>query len=244
LKDPVVIKHDNFRVVRDDLLPGGTKVRLAKALFDAYPDKTCFAYGGGVAAGMAQVALAQACKQFNKEFHMWLAKRNELHPYTKRAVELGMHLHELKMGMLSVTRARSREFAAAREDCLDIPMGLDIEPCLAELERVGRNVSKQLGGDPKECWSVAASGTLTRGLQRAWPKTKFFAVQIGHKLNQADVGRAELIVCPLKFQQKPKKEDRPPFPAVPEYDQKAWKYMKEMACRNALFWNVAGDVPA
>jgi len=243
MKTPVVIQHEEFRVVRDDLLPGGTKVRLAKALFDAYPDITEWCYGGGIAYGYAQIALAIACKQYGKDFTMWLAKRKELHPYTKRAVAEGAKLIEVNMGMLSVTKARSREYAAKKDYRMDIPMGLDIEPCLAELERVARELSLHFGAPPKEVWTVAASGTLTRGLQRAWPKAKFYAVQVGHKLTDAELGRAELIECPLKFQQKPKKEDLPPFPSALNYDAKLWQYVKKYASKNALVWNVAGDVP-
>jgi hypothetical protein len=236
IPDPVITLHDGIAVVRDDLLEGGTKLRLATALFEAYPHINEWCYGGGVAFGYAQIALAIACKEHGKKFTMWLARRKELHPYTKKAVEEGANLIEVKMGMLTVTKARAREYAAEKKDRMEIPMGLDVPVCIEELERVARSLHYH----PKEVWTVAASGTLTRGLQRAWPDAKFYAVQVGHKLTQEEVGRAELLVSPLKFQQYPKKQDMPPFPCVANYEGKAWKFIKERASEGALFWNVGG----
>ena len=32
----------------------------------------------------------------------------------------------------------------------------------------------------------------------------------------------------------------PPFPSAPNYDAKAWRFIKEYASDGAYFWNVAG----
>ena len=41
-----------------------------------------------------------------------------------------------------------------------------------------------------------------------------------------------------KFDKIIKEEEMPPFPSAPTYDAKAWKFVKEYAKPNALFWNV------
>ena len=86
--------------------------------------------------------------------------------------------------------------------------------------------------------SVGSSGTLTRGLQMAFPDKDVHVVSVGHTMAQYEVGRAILHKSHLKFTQEVKEEDMPPFPSVPTYDAKAWKIMREQAKPGSLFWNV------
>jgi hypothetical protein len=52
---------------------------------------------------------------------------------------------------------------------------------------------------PTEIWTVALSGTLTRGLQADFPDANVFAVQGGHKLSEEEAGRAKVFVSPYKY---------------------------------------------
>jgi len=67
-------------------------------------------------------------------------------------------------------------------------------------------------------------------------------ISVGHTLSKEEIGRATMIRHPLKFAQKCKPNDRPPFPSVPEYDAKGWKFVLENSNKKkkVLFWNVAG----
>jgi len=87
---------------------------------------------------------------------------------------------------------------------------------------------------PREVWTVAGSGTLSRALQRAWPAAEFFAVRVGA---QGDAGKASVMQAPERFEHDAR--EPPPFPSCSNYDAKAWAFMRKHAKRGALFWNVA-----
>lgn len=93
--------------------------------------------------------------------------------------------------------------------------------------------ARSTGLDPKEVWTVSGSGTLTRGLQIAWPDAKFFTVRIG---SARDCGKASIFDAPEKFENDAK--DPPPWPSCANYDAKAWQFMKRFGSAGALFWNV------
>ena len=101
-----------------------------------------------------------------------------------------------------------------------------------------KELAKTIDLDISEIWSVGSSGTLTRGLQNAFPNLDVHVVSVGHKMSDREIGRAKLYKSKYKFTDEVKEEEKPPFPSVPTYYAKAWSVMKEHAKPNALFWNV------
>jgi hypothetical protein len=57
-------------------------------------------------------------------------------------------------------------------------------------------------------------------------------------MGQKELGVAKMYKCDIPFDKSVKSEDAPPFPSVPTYDAKAWKFIKQYAKPGALFWNV------
>jgi hypothetical protein len=140
--------------------------------------------------------------------------------------------------MLNVTLARARAYAeAAPTRRRLLPIGLEDETVIASVIKVAQG----LGVRPKEVWTVASSGTLTRGLQIAFPSAKFFAVQTGHSLTEQTAGRAEVLVSPYKYDKPVRAEEAPPYPSEPFYDAKLWTFAVEKGRKGALIWNVAGN---
>ena len=103
---------------------------------------------------------------------------------------------------------------------------------------LAKDIEKDYNINISEIWSVGSSGTLTRGLQMAFPDKDVNVVSVGHKMRQHEIGRAKLYLTKYKFMQEVKEEDKPPFPSVPTYDAKAWSIMKKYAKKGSLFWNV------
>jgi len=232
---PVVERHGRFFVVRDDVIEGGTKLRAAEALFASFKDVDEFVYGGGTAYGYAQIALAIACKKHGKKFTMYLAKRKKLHPYTQRAVDIGCNLIEVKMGMLSVTRARAREYAANTPRCAEVPIGLNTPEVIKAIAEDARRIKMT----PREVWCASGSGTLARALQAAWPTATVHGVSVGHKLTDAEAGSTVVHRHSRKFEQPVLQEYAPPYPSVPNYDAKVWEFANKYGADDALIWNVA-----
>jgi hypothetical protein len=213
-------------VVRDDGFPGGTKARVLPQIFR--PGAREYVYASP-AYGFAQVALAYAARQAGKRATIFVAKRNALHPRTAAAQAAGARIVEVPAGYLTVVTSRARAYAAiAGAEVL--PFGLDTPEFLHALA----NLARALRVSPREVWTVAGSGVLTRSLQLAWPHAVFHAVQIGA---ESDIGRARRWVAPERFEQEA--EAPPPFPSCGNYDAKAWRFVRANAAPGALFWNVA-----
>jgi hypothetical protein len=227
----VLQRVGTLQVVRDDLMPGGTKARAISVLFDM--EHREYVYASPV-QGYAQVALAHAAKAAGCSAHIFCAARRTWHARTKEAAALGASIDELRPGYLSQVQAQAKAYVAAFPDAKLLPFGLDDEAFIEALADVGRSVARRLQAPPPQVWTVAGSGVLSRALQRVWPEADFHAVQIGHGPN---VGRATLHRAPERFEDDAKLP--PPFPSCSNYDAKAWRFIIEQAKPDALFWNVA-----
>lgn len=224
---PVVEEHEGFVVVRDDLLPGGTKMRAILALMQEQAvDEFVYA---SPAQGYAQLALAHCARLLGKKATVFTAARKVLHPLTQAAADAGASIVPVPGGYLSVVQARARTYAIERGACL-VPFGVN---AVASMEAI-TEAAVSTGLAPKEVWTVAGSGVLTRALQRAWPQAQFVAVVVGKK--GCDTGLARRIVHPLPFERPTKV--MPPFPSASHYDAKAWEYLCAEGKSGALFWNV------
>jgi hypothetical protein len=229
---PVVEEHEGIFVVRDDLIGGGSKMRFADYLISSRADIEEWVYGSSSAGGYAQISLARLCTMYGKKAVIFMADRavENRHPYQIRAIEEGADMRWVPNGMLNVTERRAKDYVM--DDPLTrkiLPIGLNHPTVVASIVRVaqGMNVS------PKEVWSVGSSGTLTRGLQAAWPDADFHCVSVGH---WGDFGRATVHRCDIPFAVAAK--ILPPFPSAKSYDAKAWEFIKRHAQKGALFWNV------
>ncbi len=214
------IKCD-FYVVRDDLLGVGSKVRFVDYFIRNMKEKE-IVFGSCPATGFAQISLPAVAKKYGKEVHLFMAKRNPDN-YTdmqKRGIELGAIYHWVPDGMLPVTQARAREYTQEKpNDRFLFPIGLEHESVISSIVKVARD----LPINPKYVWSVGSSGTLSRGLQKAWPDAEVHVVSVGHKMLEREKGRAILHKTDYKFDRKVKYIDFPPYPACEEYDAKIWR---------------------
>lgn len=217
-------EYAGIQVVRDDLVPGGTKARVLPRLLVAGIE---YVYASP-AYGYAQIALAHSCRAVGASATVFVAKRGVLHPRTAEAHAAGAKVIQVPTGYLSNVQSKARaycEFTGATF----MPFGFDTDDFRGALAEVARGLVA-----PDEVWTVAGSGTLTRALQDAWPAARFVAVAIG---KESDCGRAEVLRAPESFEQDAR--IRPPFPSCSNYDAKAWRFITERASPGAFFWNVA-----
>src|SRR5678815_1458455 len=104
LPAPVVELHDGISIVRDDLLPGGTKRRAIPVFFDSHDE---YVYASPV-QGAAQLALAYTAREHHKHATIVCAHRTTWHPNTQRVYALGATVLEVPMGFLSNVTAKAR----------------------------------------------------------------------------------------------------------------------------------------
>lgn len=240
----VIKKYEDFYVVRDDLLEGGSKRRFIDRLIREEINEGAneFVYGGCPANGYAQLSIPLQTNAYNVKTTLFMAKRSmsNLHDYQKRALKNGAFINWVPNGMLQVTKKRALDYYY--KDPVHrrlLQLGLDEQRVKEDIRDLAKNIEKDFNIDISEVWSVGSSGTLTRGLQMAFPDKDVHCVSVGHTMSQYEVGRAVLHRSDLRFTQEVKEEDKPPFPSVPTYDAKAWKIMREKAKKGSLFWNVA-----
>jgi hypothetical protein len=234
VKAPIVSKHDEIAVVRDDLFPGGTKARFLPVLFrDA--DEVVYA---SPAEGGAQTALAHTAAALGKRATIFVAKRAAPHPRALEAKRVGARVMQVSPGYLTVVQARAREYCN-RTGALLAPFGVNLP---AAIETIAE-AAHMTGLEPDEVWCASGSGVLARSLAAAWPRARRHVVEVGRTLEPAEVAGATIHKAGLPFSKALK--ERPPFPSDPHYDAKAWRICK--ARRGAglvLFWNVTGPARA
>lgn len=238
---PVLMDHQGITVVHDDLLEVGTKARAADYLIRNTPHSE-IVYGSSPATGYAQMSLPYVASKYGKKAVIFMAERalDKLHPYQKKAIDLGADMRWVKMGMLAVTEKRAKDYVAEKPtDRLLVPIGVRHDTAIGCLIKVAR----ALPIEPREIWSVGSSGTLSRSLQLAFPDAAVHVVSVGHTMQPNDIGRAVFHKSPYKFDKPVKQEHAPPFPSAPTYDAKAWHIMKEWhqlykPQEPVLFWNV------
>lgn len=232
LPAPVIDRYGDILVVRDDLLPGGTKRRFLYRYLQSAPHIREWVYASP-RVGYAQVALGYACRDLGLKATVVLPKGKHT-PLTEEAIRIGVNVIEVPMGFLSHTQHVAKEYATATTDAALLPFGLDHPLVIEEIARIART----LPVTPSEVWTCISSGVLSRGLQQAWPEAVVYGVRVGHATTDAERGRAVVMDAPYKFVQPCRAIDRPPFPSSVYYDAKVWSFIRQRASRGALFWNV------
>lgn len=249
LPEPVISNYEGFFVLRDDLLEAGSKIRFVGKLLEQYQREgvTELVYGSCPATGWAQISLPLAAKRYDMKVVLFMAKRDmsNLTKEQQKAIEYGADIRWIDNGMLTVTESRARKYVANNPVNRRLfPIGLDhpmIIDSIAEL-------CKSLPIKPTAVWSVASSGTLSRGLQAGFPDAEVHAVAVGHKMKPEQIGRAIVHPCKYKFTDLVKDSEKPPYPSVSTYDAKVWKpcldyYEQHPELKKiVLIWNVAGDL--
>jgi hypothetical protein len=243
---PVLVEHEGVVVVRDDLLGAGSKLRFLDYLVGHDPstrEVREWVFGSCPATGYAQISLPTLCRRYGKEAVLFMAQRDmsKLHEYQQRGLAAGANYQWVPNGMLSVTQKRARDYAEADPVHRRVlPIGLEHPTVLASIVRVAQSLPIV----PDIVWSVGSSGTLSRGLQLAWPNAEVHIVSVGHRMSDRERGRATVHLSPYKFDKPVKGADVPPFPSAPTYDAKAWSVLQRWRQETnpsgtILLWNVA-----
>jgi hypothetical protein len=253
-------RHHGITVVRDDIIPGGTKTRAVDAILDGLPPHVAYA---GPAYGYAQIALAHGARLTHRTAHIFTASRHHPHPNTTTAAQAGARIHEIAPGYLSQTQHRANAWAAeAPAERAVLPFGFDSETFRTTLARRIRTALEEAAAapgplravtgrlapyradelvaaitDPAEVWVAAGSGTLTRTLQDVYPNADHHAILVGKQ--DADIGQAEPHHHPQPFEQAARRP--PPYPSTANYDAKVWEHVADRAIGDGVvIWNVAG----
>lgn len=236
LRTPSVIeKHEGFTIIREDLLPGGSKMRFLPYVVDRTAKELVF---GGPYCGGAPLCLSEIGKRTGQKVTLFYAARaGELHPRQKLAKENGAKLKFVRPGYMTVVQKRAIDYAE-KHGAQFLHLGFD-EPdaeghFVAAMDAVRKKV-----GNPEQVWCATGSGMLARCLGRAFPASEVIGVAVGlasRHDKQHFPSNVRLLESSYTFFQKCKISA--PFQSCPNYDRKAWEMMCAQAKPGALMWNV------
>ena len=230
----------SFIVVDDSIVPGGTKQRYMFDFLKLFRRNTKEWVHASPTYGYAQIAIAYAARDTHLKATLFLPKRKVPYRYTQMAIDVGANVVWVPMGYLSNCTAKAKQYVQETPGASLVPFGCDHDYVLRSISEYARRLTRSGRIKmPKEVWTAISSGTLSRGLQMAWPEAEFHGVVVGHQPTDEQRGRAILHYAPEKYDQKAK--TMPPFNSCFNYDAKVWQFMHKMASEHSLFWNVAGS---
>ena len=238
---PITIeKHNRFHILRDDLLPGGTKSIIADHIIQLNNDKNKFVYASPVYGGF-QIALSHYCKLHNKKSIIFSAEHKKQHSNTKRCRQLGAYVVDVSPGYLSVVTHRAKQYVKDNDDACYINFGAYDSTHIKLIAERTRQVIESLGCEPTQIWCAVGSGTLVQGILEGTTTAHICGVQVGKSVT---ITHPRLTIFNYDKPFHYETTYPTPFPSMPNYDRKAFEIMN-ICLRgspegNILFWNVMG----
>lgn len=244
--------HRSIYVVRDDLLPAGTKQRAILPLLRDLEGKGIrhLTYSSPF-AGFAQVALAYGCQALSLQCTLFCEKDpgqagKKTHAFTELAAR-----HGAKIVLVdSLAEGEERAEALARSGhAHKIPLGFHCrefqEHFQAAITESLETIRRELGHTPERAWLPIGSGTLAHAFRQATPtQVQLHCVDV-HVLHASDLRIQRLRAFPNLYyysaqENFPERAERPPpIPSNLHYDAKIWAFVSELARDGDLWWNVA-----
>lgn len=196
--------------------------------------------------GWAGISLARLAKKHGKRLTLFMPARKELGAHQLVAIEEGATPVFRKIAAMPVLNGLARRYAEETPGAAFIPFGLEHELVTAAAVK---SIDQHFGDwEPSDVVSVVSTGTLTRSLQVAWPRTRFWGVAVARNLHDGEVGHAQVVSYHKAFQQ-PADNARQLSEFIDSawnYDMKAFDYVMSgtvpcPASPSTIIWNVAGE---
>lgn len=236
LLPPRLETHEAVRVLREDLIEGGSKIRFLPFLTQG-ADEIVF---GGPFCGGAPLALSVLGKQTGQKITLFYAKRKNLHPRQIQARRNGATIKWVPMGFMTNVQAKARAYAK-RKGALFLHLGFDVPRAQEPYVEFFTKVRKKIGS-PDQVWCATGSGMLTRCLGLAFTSSEVHGVTVGlasRHTEQKFTRNIHLHETPYRFDQRC--EIDAPFPACFHYERKAWEVCQTKGKGSRLFINVLGE---
>ena len=230
---PQIHIHDGVQVVRDDLLVGGTKVRAATHLLSQVDEDTVVYVVPR--KGLAGVALLEAARAHNKKVVFFMPASRECSDIQAYCYGRATHTYFHRVAAMPNLNRIAKQWADDN-GAFFVPLGLAHELGTAALVRTAYNM-EQAGYAPELMYVATSTGVLIRALQIGMPNTQFTAVAVARNLQSGELGNAGFIPEHRPFLSNEVAKHMPPYPSVPNYDAKVWKY----AMPGSMIWNVGTD---
>lgn len=247
-------KTRTIQIVREDLLPGGTKQRAAIPFLKHFAERGVreFVYASPF-CGFAQLALAQAAHHLGLKLVLFCeadpaSDGNQAHALTKQAQDLGAYVALSRS--LNEAERQAALYAFEVANVFKIPLGLHHEVFLHHYQsRIAEQLvilHQRLNGEPlRRLWLPVGSGTLARLFRKLLPVEVTLNCVDVRVLPSEDAriqGLTELPNVNLYRAEELFQEPSlgiAPVPSNIYYDAKLWTFIEAHAQTGDVWWNVA-----
>ncbi len=226
----IVEEINGFKVVRDDLFPGGTKRRAFKRLINSISESE-LVYAVDY-YGHAAYAIALTAQEVGKKVKLFYLSPKEETDIFIKAVSLPNVTYEIVEGAKTQIDASEKAIEYANQSGSKfLPIGLDFQEFGEKLAEV----VKEADITAPEIWVMGWSGALGRALQKAYPNIPVNIVSVGTK--NFNGGTNKVYDAPENLHEEALV--KPPYPSSLHYDAKTWRFILKHAKPGAYIWNVA-----
>lgn len=235
---PTIKLHDDFFVVRDDIIEYGSKCRFGDFLVRNCDYDTLVYVQPRF--GFAGISLSYLAEKYGKKLVLFMPSSKEISEHQAVCIERGAIAKFRRIAAMPNLNSIAKDWAKAN-NAFFIPLGLYHPVVTASIVKTCDTIIKEWG-HPKEIWTAISTGVLSRGLQIGFHKTRFNSVAVARNLKAGELGYSDVYSHPKAFNQDVSRDWVPPFPSASNYDAKVWEFMKKNGQEGALMWNVAGNV--
>jgi hypothetical protein len=228
----------NINIFRDDLINGGTKIRLLDKIIPKI--KNNIIVYAGPSSGYAQLALSIIGKKYNKKVVIFVPKRKIMSEPTLQAKNNGAIIKEVERpAYLNVVQSRAKEWSEKNKAYLmafGLDEGYNIDILSNEIKKclpANLNTKSKIN-----IWLVVGSGLILRSLYKVFVNANFNVVQVGKKLEDYNKHNTVIYKSPYEFDKK--ETILPPYPSVDNYDAKVWRFVLKYAKNGDYVYNIAG----
>lgn len=249
---PVLTQIASTIVVRDDLLPGGTKQRASAPFIQEMIDQGFrhFLYASPF-SGFAQVALAYVCQMLEVPCTIVCERdqrfmHDQFHPFSLIAQSYGAKL--IMAPDLNQAEDLANQLLLQQNSSMKIPLGFDCASFRHHLKYAVMDAIETIEeqvGPVKNLWLPIGSGTLARTFLTALPEriqikcvnVKVLSIDDPRIQQLKQHPRIDFFEAPMTFHTAAK--HLPPIPSNHFYDAKLWDFINEHGTAGDLWWNVA-----
>lgn len=233
--------NKTLRVIRDDLLLGGTKQRGIIDLFSQITENTVVYAGPNTQ--FAQIVVALGARLTGKKCIIFTSRSRPLSNMTRIAIRMGAIIYEGKTReKFHDLRSRAADYVQKNPGCFEINFDFTndlFRDSLVNSLKTAIDDTLDMGAN-HIFWVVAGSAVMLRILYQIFPNSWFNVVQIGKEIDWfVDFDRSRLFVAPEWFFDEAR--DLPPYPSVRDYDAKLWQFVREHGKSGDIIWNIARD---
>lgn len=250
--NPIVSELENFRVIRDDHLPGGTKQRAGIPYVESMMKSGYrhFVYASPF-AGFAQVALSYVCRELGVSCTIVCErdqryKEDRFHPFSLLAKNYGAKIE--MAADLQEAEKKAYICSMTEKDSFKIPLGFNtpvFKDYLKEALIIAIKDIELNSGPIRSVWLPIGSGTLASTFLHALPERISLNCVNVRVLEDDDPRittlqnhpRVRYFKAPMTFHTEA--NDMPNIPSNIFYDAKLWGFVKKYGEVGDVWWNVA-----